>query len=203
MSYAPRSPLAAPALAALALTIAVAPLGAAVAPAPQEAAAPAPRSEEPTAAELARFEQGLRDTLRDEIHPDEQPLYLRGLELEGNDLRARTPALAKHDGHVTFVDEDELYLRALEIHGEGARFDMPLPVRGRSERSPAAVAPEAPSAIPAPAAQPAPRPARHSDSWLPLAGLVGLLIGLGALLMAWPRLSGRMYRWLEASNRRA
>lgn len=156
-------------------------------------------SSAPTPAELARSAQGLRDTLRDEIHPDEQPLYLRGLELDGNDLRSRTPALAKNDARATFVDEEELYLRALEIHGEGVRFDSAPPVRGRSERSAAAVAPEParPALIQPPAA-----PIQRSDSWLPLGALVGLLIGLGALLMAWPRLSGRMYRWVEESNRR-
>ena len=143
--------------------------------------------------------QGLRENLRDEIHPDAQPLYLRGLELDGNDLRSRTPALAKHDGHATFVDEEELYLRALEIYGGGARFDSALPVRGRGERSAAAVAPE--PARPAPIQTPT-LPVQPSESWMPLGALVGLLIGLGALLVAWPQLSRRVYRWIDESNQR-
>lgn len=134
----------------------------------------------------------LEERSRNNLHPD-QPLRLRGIELDGNDLRMGTPALAKSDQQVTFVDQDELYARTLALHAEGAHFDAPPRAVSRSPRIEALPEPRPVGGRPVRRAT-----APASDSWKPLALWSGLLLALVALLMGWPRLWARLGRWVEA-----
>jgi hypothetical protein len=125
------------------------------------------------------------------LHPD-QPLRLRGLEIDGNDLRSRTPALTKSDKQVTLVDQDELYARTLAMYAGGGGFDTPPSTVGRRPRTEAAEEVEAVPAL-------TPRKvASDSASWVPLAVWAGLLLALGLLLIAWPRIWARLGRWADS-----
>ena len=53
------------------------------------------------------------------------PLDLRGIEEDGNDFRARTPALARASRTMAMVDADENYRRRREMYESGARFSAP------------------------------------------------------------------------------
>jgi len=80
----------------------------------------------------------LRENDRSMLHPGD-PLFLVGLEQGDNDLRSRTPALAKSNRAPRQVDPDDAYRRALAMYEDGARFheaplSAPAPPRGRAAR---------------------------------------------------------------------
>jgi hypothetical protein len=74
----------------------------------------------------------LRDRYRPALHEGD-PLRLVGSDDEGNELRARTHALAKGLHEPQLVDQEELYQRALAMYGDGERFQAPLPAAEGAE----------------------------------------------------------------------
>lgn len=78
------------------------------------------------AKELQGNQELLRARNRVTMNPAEDPLVVVGLEQGGNDLRSRTPALARTDGTATLVDTEAAYKRALALYEERAIFDRPL-----------------------------------------------------------------------------
>lgn len=92
-----------------------------------------------TAQELSRDEarvgewlQAVEDHDRAELHPAEDPLVIVGREQGDNDLRARTPMLARGQRVPAQVDPEEAYERALALH-EGTRFRSPPRGVGKSD----------------------------------------------------------------------
>jgi hypothetical protein len=78
----------------------------------------------PSRAELERADDVLRDRYRPTMHPGEA-LAIVGLEQAGNDVRSRTPALARSDRVATLVDADEAYERKLAMLENGATYHRP------------------------------------------------------------------------------
>ncbi|MBI5432775.1 MAG: hypothetical protein HZA52_08100 [Planctomycetes bacterium] len=136
----------------------------------------------------------LRERNREALHPGD-PLRLVGREQDSNDLRGRTPALAKTDGAVVYVDQDEAYRRKLAMYADRARFTETLPV---SPDGPPEGEEGAPAASPAPrkraAPAPTPEPAR---SWAPL-WIGAAALGLAVLFRV---LSPRLAARIEARER--
>jgi hypothetical protein len=66
----------------------------------------------------------LRERDRDGMHPG-QALVIVGREQDGNDLRARTPALAQADRRNAIVNVDEVYQRTLAMYEDGTVFHGP------------------------------------------------------------------------------
>lgn len=67
----------------------------------------------------------LNERNRERMHPGD-PLNLVGVEQQGNDVRSRTPALARSDRVAACVDADENYQRTLAMYETGATFHMAL-----------------------------------------------------------------------------
>lgn len=70
---------------------------------------------------LARSQAVLKDRDREMMHPG-NPLTIVGAEQGGNDIRSRTPILARSDRIATLVDPDENYRRTIAMYEEGASF---------------------------------------------------------------------------------
>jgi len=75
----------------------------------------------PSPAEVQESLRALEDHDRGELHPAEDPLLVVGREQGDNDLRSRTPGLARGVQVAAQVDPEELYARALALH-EGRVF---------------------------------------------------------------------------------
>jgi hypothetical protein len=119
---------------------------------------------------------------RSKIHPGD-PLHIVGNDAEGNELRARTPALAHGTHEPAQVDTDANYQRALAMYGEGTVFHTPLPRAPGTEPEP--LVPRNPRAHPrhrTPIVEDANPPARGPAAapWSVLAGLA-----VSGLLLAW------------------
>ncbi len=67
----------------------------------------------------------LKERDRGLMHPGD-PLKLIGIEQQGNDIRSRTPALARSDRFNASVDADENYRRTLAMYESGASFQTAL-----------------------------------------------------------------------------
>lgn len=78
----------------------------------------------PTEAEVKEALRALDERWRDELHPSEDPLVVVGREQGDNDLRTRTPALARSDRVAAKVDEEDAYARALALY-EGTALHAP------------------------------------------------------------------------------
>jgi MYXO-CTERM domain-containing protein len=75
----------------------------------------------------------LRDSNREQIHPSGEPLKIRGLEQDGNDMRAMTSALSKSDTNVALVDMEEARQRRLALYDQGSKIQTPLSVIGTTQ----------------------------------------------------------------------
>lgn len=73
----------------------------------------------------ANAEAVLRERDRELMHPGD-PLTVVGVEQQGNDIRTRTPALARSDRYTACVDVDEHYHRTLAMYESGASFQSAL-----------------------------------------------------------------------------
>lgn len=75
------------------------------------------------------FDEMAWDRDREILHEGD-PLKISGLEQGDNEIRSRTPALAKTDGRVAMVDTDELRERKLAMYEGRQRFHRPLALAG-------------------------------------------------------------------------
>ncbi|MBK7642579.1 MAG: hypothetical protein IPJ19_05940 [Planctomycetes bacterium] len=123
----------------------------------------------------------LPERTRPAMHPGE-PLTISGLEEKGNELRARTPGLARGEHEPLQVDPDASYRRALAMYGDGAQFHSPLPLPGAQAAPEPVLAPEpAPAPVASEPAQPAvQQPDPDAKRWSVFAGLL-----VSALLIVW------------------
>ncbi len=122
---------------------------------------------------LAQSKELLGSRNRDQMHPGEA-LKISGLEQNGRDVRARTPALEHSDHTTTAVAQDELYRRTLAIYSNRASFHEALPVDFAATKA----VNETPSRHPPRIAmEPASAP---SQAWVWLIGL-----GVSAVVGAW------------------
>jgi hypothetical protein len=83
-----------------------------------------PKDREPSAASQTAV---LKERDRRRLHPGD-PLAIVGNEQEGNDIRSRTPALARSDRFNACVDADENHRRTLAMYASGESFPTALPV---------------------------------------------------------------------------
>ncbi|MCC6405547.1 MAG: hypothetical protein IT453_00175 [Planctomycetes bacterium] len=131
----------------------------------------------------------LRERNRESLHPGD-PLRIVGREQDSNDLRSRTPALAKTDAAIVYVDQDEAYRRKLAMYADRARFTETLPASPDGapegeEGAPAAARTPQRRAAPAPTLEP-------TRSWAPL-WLGAAALGLAVLFRVLsPRLAARI-----------
>lgn len=88
----------------------------------RDQAVDAPRSK----TEMNAQKEELRQRNRGTMHPGEA-LTLVGNEQDGNDIRSRTPALAKSDHVATPVNPDANYQRKLSLYADGAQFQTAVP----------------------------------------------------------------------------
>lgn len=135
----------------------------------------------PAGAEKVRpeDEHTLQERNRSSMHPGD-PLTLVGREQGDNEVRSKTPALAKSDRAAALVDFDENYRRTLAMYESHTMFHAPLPVVGRVDAAGAA-SPEMPTRTtpkPAPAAE----SAGGGGYWIWVS-----LIAIGAVLGVWMR----------------
>jgi hypothetical protein len=131
----------------------------------------------PTNGEL----RALDERARDELHPGENPLEIVGREQAGNDLRARTPALAHSECVAAAVDPVAAYERALALYA-GTTFHAPPATSAQPVSDAREPAEATRTRLAAP--EPAPEPA----SWC--ASLPAFLVGVLALLFLYFRYRG-------------
>lgn len=122
----------------------------------------------------------LRSRMRSGLHPD-QPLRLRGREIDGNDMRSITPALRRGDTTTRGVERDDAYARTVAMYDQRARFHGPA---ARSAVAAAAVAGDVVADARAEAAEPVAQPAssapassRWSPGWV-LGGIAAAVLAL-------------------------
>lgn len=136
--------------------------------------------------------RALEERARDELHPSEDPLVVVGREQAGNDLRARTPALARGKLVAAAIDPVAAYERALALYAEGATFHAPpatldqpagKPEKRRSRGTPQSAASQSVTA---------PSTADPSPWWR--SSLPAFLTGVLVLLFFYRR-HGRALRW--------
>jgi hypothetical protein len=75
---------------------------------------------------LQEYREILQSRNRDTMHPGD-PLFLIGVDQEGNDMRKSTPILEQSDKKIVMVDQGEAYERALALYSAGATYKSPLP----------------------------------------------------------------------------
>jgi hypothetical protein len=148
--------------------------------------APAPQQQPPTPEKSAGAEQVraedehvLSGRNRSSMHPGD-PLSVVGREQSGNEVRSKTPALAKSDRVAALVDTEENYRRTLAMYESHAIFHTPLPIVGRVDAS------GVESSNPPTRTTPKPAPVAESGGgggyWIWLS-----LIAVGAVLGVWMR----------------
>jgi hypothetical protein len=142
---------------------------------------------QPSAGELRESLQALEERGRDELHPAEDPLVIVGREQGDNDLRSRTPALARSDRVAARVDPEEAYARALALYEGGETFHAPPRSVGGEERDASArerAAARRKGAVEASA----PQEEESGGTW----GRVGLILaGMVTLLVLYRRFAQR------------
>jgi len=125
-------------------------------------------AQEPSAEEL----EPLREHYRPALHPGD-PLRLVGLEQDGNELRAKTPLLARGELEPLQVDIEASYQRALGLYG-GTLYHVPLPAASGGPK-PAARRPRY--------FEPEPEPEARGPAATPWSVLAGLSVSV--LLLVW------------------
>jgi hypothetical protein len=115
----------------------------------------------------------LREHYRPALHPGD-PLRIVGLEQDGNELRARTPVLARGEHEPLQVDGEASYRRALALYG-GTLYHVPLAPASAAEPKPAARHPRY--------VEPEPEPEARGPAATPWSVLAGLSVSV--LLLVW------------------
>jgi len=116
----------------------------------------------------------LRQRYRPALHPGD-PLRIVGNEQDGNQLRARTPLLARGEHTPLQVDIEASYQRALAMYGDGAVYHTQLPPANKAEPVPRALRPRV--------AAPEPAPRLRGPEATPWSVLAGLFVSV--LLLVW------------------
>ena len=117
----------------------------------------------------------LREHYRPSLHPGD-PLHIVGLEQDGNELRAKTPVLARGEHDPLQVDIDASYRRALALYG-GKLYHVPLAAAAASEPKPSAKHPRYVEP------EPEPEPEARGPAATPWSVLAGLSVSV--LLLVW------------------
>jgi hypothetical protein len=115
----------------------------------------------------------LREHYRPTLHPGD-PLRIVGLEQDGNDLRAKTPVLARGEHEPRQVDGEASYRRALALYG-GTFYHVPL--------APASAAGPKSAARHPLYVEPEPEPVARGPAATPWSVLAGLSVSV--LLLVW------------------
>lgn len=139
---------------------------------------------------LSEARRELSERTRDELHPSDDPMVVVGHEQGDNDLRKRTPALARSDRVAATIDPEAAHERALALYSEGAKFHA-APISRQSRP----VEPEPRQAVRTQASALA---REELAPWWHSALPVFLVASL--VLMFFYRRHGRTLRWRDAAS---